>query len=260
MRADFKKRVRNKEFLSGTHINLNDPIIGNIVAHLDFDYIWIDMEHSYLSLENLLGHMMTIQNADKAVLVRAPQDDFTYTKKILEMGPDAILFPMIRSKEQAERLINYTLYPPFGNRGFGPQNAVLFGLESSEEYCATNHETMCRFLQIEHIDLFDDLEYLCRNPYIDGFIFGPNDLSGSVGELQNVFGDKTQDLIKRAIDIVSKSDKAIGLSTGSTDEETITRWHDMGITMISAGADFGMLADGMRKMAETMRKCHCKNA
>lgn len=252
----FKQRVRNHENLSGTHININDPLIGNIVAHLDFDYIWIDMEHSYLSLENLLGHMMTIQNAGKPVLVRVPQDDFTFTKKILEMGPDAILFPMIRSKEQAEKLINYTLYPPYGNRGYGPGNAIKFGLESSAQYCATNHENMCRFLQIEHTDIFECLDELCVHPYIDGFIIGPFDLSGSVGELENVFGDKTQDVIKRAVEIVSKYDKSIGLSTGAMDEESISKWHDLGINMISAGSDLGMLANSMKQMAETMKKCH----
>ena len=252
----FKQRVKDREVLSGTHINLNDPMIANIVAHLDFDYIWIDMEHSYLTLPNLLSHMMVIQNAGKPVLVRVPQDDFTFTKKILEMGPDAILFPMIRSKEQAEKLINYTLYPPYGNRGYGPGNAIKFGLESSAEYCATNHEKMCRFLQIEHTDILECLDDLCRHPYIDGFIFGPFDLSGSVGELENVFGDKTQDVIKKSVEIVSRNGKSIGLSTGGMDEESISKWHDLGINMISAGSDFGMLADGMKKMADTMKKAH----
>ncbi len=257
--TDFKQRVKNRELLCGTHINLNDPVIGNIVAHLDFDYIWIDMEHSYLSLENLLGHMMTIQNAGKPVLVRAPQDDFTFTKKILEMGPDAILFPMIRSKEQAEKLINYTLYPPYGNRGYGPGNAIKFGLEPSSVYCSTNHENMCRFLQIEHTDILECLDELCENPFIDGFIIGPFDLSGSVGELENVFGDKTQDVIKKSVEIVSKHGKSIGLSTGATDEESITKWHNLGINMISAGADLRMLASGMKAISETLRKCHINN-
>ena len=257
--TDFKQRVKNRELLCGTHINLNDPVIGNIVAHLDFDYIWIDMEHNYLSLENLLGHMMTIQNVGKPVLVRAPQDDFTFTKKILEMGPDAILFPMIRSKEQAEKLINYTLYPPYGNRGYGPGNAIKFGLEPSAVYCSTNHENMCRFLQIEHTDILECLDELCENPFIDGFIIGPFDLSGSVGELENVFGDKTQDVIKKSVEIVSKHGKSIGLSTGATDEESITKWHNLGINMISAGADLRMLASGMKAISETLRKCHINN-
>ena len=254
--TDFKQRVKNRELLCGTHINLNDPVIGNIVAHLDFDYIWIDMEHNHLSLENLLGHIMTIQNAGKPVLVRAPQDDFTYTKKILEMGPDAILFPMIKTKEQAEKLISYTLYPPYGNRGYGPGNAIKYGIEPSSGYIANNHKDMCRFLQIEHIDIFDCLDELCENPFIDGFIIGPFDLSGSVGELENVFGEKTQTLIKKAVEIVSGHGKSIGLSTGARDAETITKWHDLGINMISAGADYGMLAAGMKNMLETLKKCH----
>ena len=252
----FKQRVKDCEILSGTHINLNDPSIANIVAHLDFDYIWIDMEHSYLTLPNLLSHMMIIQNAGKPVLVRVPQDDLTFTKKVLEMGPDAILFPMIRSKEQAEKLINSTLYPPYGNRGYGPGNAIKFGIEQSSVYCATNHENMCRFLQIEHTDILECLDDLCEHPYIDGFIIGPFDLSGSVGELENVFGDKTQDVIKRSVEIVTRHGKSIGLSRGATDAESIIKWHSLGINMISAGSDLGMLANSMKAMSETLKKHH----
>ena len=254
--ATFKERVRNREYLCGTHINLNDPCIAKIVGMLGFDYIWIDMEHSYLTYDHLLSHIQTIQACGTPVIVRCPQHDFTAAKKILEMGPDGIIFPMVKTKEEVDRLISYTLYPPYGNRGFGPLNAVNFGVDSALDYVTHNHETMCRFIQIEHIDLVKDLENVVDNPWIDGYIFGPNDLSGSIGQLMNVFVDDTQALVRESIDILNKHGKCIGLSTGDTSPEVVARWHDMGIHMISAGCDLNMLADNMRIMKNTLKQAH----
>ena len=65
------------------------------------------------------------------VIVRAPQDDLTATKKIIEMGVDGIIFPMVRTAEEANRVIASTLYPPYGDRGFGPMGAIDYGMEYS---------------------------------------------------------------------------------------------------------------------------------
>lgn len=252
----FKERVKNKEILCGTHINLNDPCISKIVAKLGFDYIWIDMEHNYLSYQNLVAHINTIQGYGIPVIVRAPQNDFTATKKILEMGPDGIIFPMVKSVEQAKELISYTLYPPYGNRGFGPQNAITYGIEDVQYYIHNNHKNMCRFIQIEHKDAVDCLEELVKIPYIDGFIIGANDLSGSIGELTRVREPHTDALIEKAIDILNRNDKCIGLSTGDRSYETIKYWHDKGIHMISAASDLGSLAVATRQVLEELRKAH----
>ena len=101
-----------------------------------------------------------------------------------------------------------------------------------------------------------DLERVVTNPYIDGYIFGPNDLSGSINELTNVFGEKTQQLIKKSIEILNKHDKYIGLSTGDTDPEIIKRWHDLGIHMISAASDLGNLTTASRSILNTLHEFH----
>ena len=43
------------------------------------------------------------------------------------------------------------------------------------------------------------LDEIMKNQYIDGYIIGANDLSGSINELCNVFGENTTSLIKTAI-------------------------------------------------------------
>ena len=253
-----KRKIQNKEKIIGTHINFCDPSVGRIAGLAGYDFIWIDMEHNYISFESLLSHIIAVKSTGTPVIVRAPQDDLTATKKIIEMGPDGIIFPMIKSAEDANRLLSYTLYPPYGKRGFGPMNAVGYGAYDISEYISSNHNTMCRFIQIEHIDAVKSLDEIMKNQYIDGYIIGANDLSGSINELCNVFGENTTALISEAIIKLKSNNKYIGISTGDLSEKTLMHWRNMGVDMISAGADFDFLTLGMqnnkRILTEIMKK------
>jgi 2-dehydro-3-deoxyglucarate aldolase/4-hydroxy-2-oxoheptanedioate aldolase len=58
--------------------------------------------------------------------------------------------------------MSYTLYPPYGRRGFGPMNAVGYGALDTLDFVANNHKTMCRFVQIEHIDAVKNLDEIMK--------------------------------------------------------------------------------------------------
>ena len=249
-----KEKIKQKKPICGTHVSLSDPSICEIIGNLGYDFIWIDMEHTYIDYKMLAIHLNAAKAARTPVIVRVPADDFTATKKVLEMGIDGIIFPMIQNAGQANRLISVTLYPPAGTRGFGPIRAIRYGLDDVHEYISHSSFDICRFIQIEHKDAVDDLNKIIKNPYIDGFIFGPNDLSGSIGELGNVFGDNTTGLIKKAIQILKDADKTIGVSTGDTNCSTLEHWHALGINMISAGADYNYILTSACETLKNIKK------
>lgn len=251
-----KEKIQNKEKTIGMHINLNDVAVGRLAGLSGYDFVWIDMEHSYLSYEGLLNLIIGVKQGGGQVIVRAPQDDLTATKKILEMGVDGIIFPMIKTAEEANRLISYTLYPPHGIRGFGPMNAVDYGFKDVAGYVANHHKTMCRFIQIEHIDAVRNLDEIIKNDFIDGYIVGANDLSGSIGKLGDVFGAEVTALIKEIVARLKAAGKYVGISTGDFSEPTLKHWHDMGFDMISAGADFDFLREGLRQNRDMLKRVH----
>lgn len=252
-----KEKIRNGEKTVGMHVNLNDVAVGKIVGLAGYDFIWIDMEHSYLTLENLLADIYAIKAGGTDVIVRVPQHDLTYTKKVIEMGVDGIIFPMVRSAAEAKELVDMTLYPPLGTRGFGPMNAIDFGYRDVDGYIAAQLDNLCRFIQIEHIDAVNCLDELLKIETIDGFIIGPKDLSGSIGELNHDRGPHTEALIKKVVEKVKTAGKYVGVSYGIYDDATITYFHNMGIDMISAGTDYTyiqQLAVETRKNLERLHK------
>ena len=160
------------------------------------------------------------------------------------------------SNEEANRLISMTLYPPYGTRGFGPINAIDYGVNSPWDYVKSNHETMCRFIQIEHKDAIEDLDKIMKNDFIDGYIFGPNDLSGSYNKLGDVYSEDITDIIKSTVDRLHKAGKYVGLSTGDYSDSVLKHWHDLEIDMLSAGADFDFLRDAVIANRKNLEKIH----
>jgi len=251
---EFKQKVLDCKKICGTHTAINHPVIGKIFGSIGFDFVWIDTEHTASGSDDLMFMIDAVQSAGTPAIVRVPVCDLAHTKRTLEMGPDGIIFPTVNTPEEAKRVMSMCMYPPEGTRGFGPLRAVNFGERDMDEYIAASNRELTRFIQLESKTAVDNLPEIVKNPYIDGYIFGPCDLSGSIGELNQIFGEHTIALIKKAIGILKDNGKCIGVSTGSTDPEVIGFWNDLGINMISAGVDYGYIRSGSKSNMELTRK------
>ena len=248
-----KQRLLNLEHVYGTHVHMRDLVVSDIFTNYDYDFIWVDTEHSAMDYSTLLNHITLIEGKGKSAIVRCSMNDFNHTKRVLEMGPSGVIFPMINTKEEAEKAIRSTYYPPKGNRGCGPQRAVSYGKISLEEYKAQD-DKLIRIIQIETREAVENLEEIVKVDGIDCFVFGAVDLSADLNDFNNVFGDTVQSYIKKAIEILKKNGKAIGISTACNDVETIRKWKELGLTFISTGADFNYLNDMAAQTMANIKK------
>lgn len=259
IRNSYLKDKLMNDLLVGTHISMTDSIVSEILGRLGYDFIWIDTEHSENSYTSLRNHLTAVNAGGTPAIVRVSMNDYNHVKRVMEMGPDGILFPMINTAEEAKAAMEFCMYPPAGRRGFGPLRAVNYGIDDMDAYIAEANEKTCRFVQIETVTAVNNLPEIVKNPYIDGFFFGPCDLSGSLGELNNVFGEKTQREIRRAISIIKDAGKPVGVSTGSTDPEVTGFWHDLGINIISSGTDYDYIMRGARDNLHSLRALNSGN-
>ena len=248
-----REKIERREKILGTLVSLTDPCLCEIMGNIGYDCVWIDTEHTYMSHKDVLCHLNAARSVNIPAVVRLPQNDLTATKRVLEMGPDGVIFPMVKSFKELEELIEMTLYPPHGTRGFGPLRASGYGSMDAKEYVKDKSFDLCRFVQIEHIDMINSLDEIVKIPYVDGFIFGPNDLSGSLGDFLNVFGEKTFSEIKRATDILKNYGKYIGLAGGMSPTD-IKAWSKLDLDMLFAGADWCFVYNQGKETLETMKK------
>ena len=125
---------------------------------MDYDFIWIDTEHSAVDYHILLQHIIAAKSAGVNSLVRIPWNDPILAKRVLEMGPSGLIFPVVSSAEELDKAMKSTLYPPHGKRGFGPVRAVRYGLDDADEYIAAGSLEMVRCVQIETAEAVSNLE------------------------------------------------------------------------------------------------------
>lgn len=240
-----KKIAENGGIIKGTHVFCGSPMLTEAMAMIGFDAVWIDMEHTAIGKSEVLNNLIAIRAGGSTSFVRIPWNDPVLAKPIIDMGTDGIIFPFIRTVEDAKAAIAACEYPPKGTRGYGPLRALDYGGIDKGEFVHDNYRDMLRIIQIEHIDAVNCLEELVGLDGIDGFLVGPNDLSGSVGRIGNDLSDDMNPIYDRIGEILKDSGKIFGVATGPN-EKFLSDWIRRGVNLIFTGTDVSFVYDGSR--------------
>ena len=256
--VNFRNRVLAREALVGVHAESNDPAFSEIFGQAGYDYVWIDTEHTSMSYEQIQAHILAAHYAGAAALVRAHINDLNHTKRILEMGPSGIIFPMVSTPEMAQAAMESCLYPPLGIRGFGPKRAVNYGVDDMAEYVKEQPRRLAKFIQLESAEAVKNLPEIVKNPLIDGYIIGPCDLSGSIGHLPDYKCPENLALIREIVKILNDHGKCIGLSIGFASRDEYLFWRNMGINMISTGGDYYFAVTSAKQYIADIRQSDTK--
>jgi 2-dehydro-3-deoxyglucarate aldolase/4-hydroxy-2-oxoheptanedioate aldolase len=248
--AGLREKFKRGELIHGVHASIGYPMIMEIFCMAGFDAVWIDMEHTAINTQEVLLSVIAAGSYKTAVVVRIPWNDPILVKPVLEMGVDGIVFPMIRSAEEARKAIASCLYPPEGNRGFGPIRAVDYGFADTEKYVRDKHKNdMWKIIQIEHIDAVRDMDNILAVPGIDAMVIGPMDLSASLGCLP----DYTQPTVKEALYTIRDKVKAAGIPLAisygyNTIDKTGMEFFvdELNVDIAFAGSDVSFLVDGAK--------------
>ena len=169
MENQFRKALESGHRLFGTHVNLTDYRVCEMLGGVGFDYLWVDMEHIATSFSDMERHLIAAKAAGTPCVVRVTWNDIPHIKRVLEAGPDAIVVPMVNSVEEAQRAIDTCIYPPEGKRGFGPCRAVRYGLDSVKDYIDQGSKQLVRILQVETKDAVDAMEEVAKEVLPDGY-------------------------------------------------------------------------------------------
>lgn len=159
---------------------------------------------------------------------------------------------MVKSAKEAKEAIDACLYPPYGTRGFGPMGAIKWGIESEPEFIRNNLQGAVRMIQIEHIDAVRDIDEILKIPYLDGVVFGPNDLASSMGHICDMYNDDVQEVIKETIKKIKKKKKTIGVSLVTNDMKKIEYWKKLGVTFFSIGSDASFILNSAKELYKNL--------
>jgi 2-keto-3-deoxy-L-rhamnonate aldolase RhmA len=189
-----------------------------------YDYVLIDMEHNPLSAReaSLLTHLVVSASGGKCKpIIRVPSHGVEWIKWALDCGAPGILIPMVQSQVEMEQIVQSAVYPPRGQRSFGPTMAPFADVDptsTAAKYLSQTSRNVAVIPMIESVQGLDNAEAICAVDGVTAVFIGPVDLRFSMG-LPGGEGSENVYLaaLQKLLSICKRLGKPVG--TFAADEE-----------------------------------------
>ncbi|MBQ8284612.1 MAG: aldolase [Clostridia bacterium] len=211
-RSKVLEKMRNGNPAVSVKLNLRDPRGAEIAAMCGFDCIWLDLEHSPNSIDQVEDIVRAAKIYDCDVITRVEKGGYNDYIKPLEADSTGIMIPHLMSLAEAKEIVYYTKFHPIGRRPLDGGNADgAYTLLDGKEYMETANRERFVIAQIEDPEPLAELEEICALEGIDMIFFGPADFTQGIGKpLQ--FSDPE---VIRVRELIAKTAKKYGKFAGT---------------------------------------------
>lgn len=233
----------------GTLITLDCTETIEALVLCGFDWLFIDLEHSALSL-GAAQRLISVVNRRACTLVRVPENAPAWIKRVLDLGCDGIIVPQVNSAAEAMAAVDAAKYPPAGHRSVGIGRAHDYGLNFAG-YVNSANADIAVIVQIEHIDAVTHADEILAVEGVDGVQLGPFDLSGSMNLLGQVSDPRVQEQLRLARAACKAHGKPFGSFTLTT--ESALAEVDAGAAFVAIGTDVLFMARAAQQTLNTLR-------
>ncbi len=240
----FKRDLAAGKTLFGCWLSLADAGAAEMIGTTGFDWVLIDSEHAPNDIRSIRAQLSALNGSDSQVLVRVPVGETWLIKKVLDVGAQTIMVPMVESGDQARELVRACTYPPTGIRGVGAAAARASRFGSISDYVTTADEQICLLVQVESRAGIAALDDILAVEGVDGVFIGPSDLSTDMGFKGNVDAPEVQDTIRDALGRIGAAGKAPGIM--SLGEKTPV-YLEGGARFLAVGIDVVLMLGAARK-------------
>jgi len=237
-----RERLRAGRKVFGCWVQLMEPAVTEILSFVGYDFLLIDNEHGPGDIQTTANQLRAASATATTLVVRVPWNDPIYLKKILDVGAEAVMVPMVESAEQAVAAVAACRYPPRGIRGIAHTDirASDYGLRGLE-YLGTASDNIFVICQVESAVAVDNVEAIAAVDGVDMVFIGPFDLSASLGRPADFDNPTHKALMARAEKAVKDAGKFLGTTPygGHSPAELFVRGYDL----IVGKPDVSMLRD-----------------
>ena len=232
--------------LTVTSSNLETAVLG---AKLGFHFLWVEMEHSPVSLEALRSIVLATSGLEAAVLARVPLVALWTAKRVLDQGVRGVIFPFISDSEMAQTAAHSCRYPPAGRRGSGAGLAGSTWFEPGNYYDSADRNvlTVC---VIEEERALVHVDEIAATPGVDVLFIGVSDLSFSLGLRGRQNEPRLQEAIEKIRAAAQRHKKFLGRPAASA--EDVQRFHREGFQFFQSVTELGLMRLGARQILQPL--------
>lgn len=242
----------NRSPACGCWINIFDPLVGELVGLCGYDYALIDMEHSPVTTESVLPVIRAVQSSGSKALVRVPDKQPRWIGRLMDMGADGVMVPMVNTASEAHQLADSAIYAPAGTRGMaaGIVRASGYGV-STDDYLENYRKDFMLMIQIESQEALSNVDDIAAVDGVDCVFIGPFDLAGSLGNCAQPDHKDTRAAIRSIMSAATRNKKL--LSTLITPRQGARKLLNAGFDIVFSGMDVAMLKEALQKDASQCR-------
>jgi 4-hydroxy-2-oxoheptanedioate aldolase len=242
----FRRRLTSGSPALGLWLGLPEPGVAEIAASAGFDWLLIDHEHAPFELADILAHLRVLAPYPVAPVVRPVNDDPSLLKKLLDIGVQSFLIPMVESASQAESIVRSLRYPPEGRRGLGTSLARAAHWNQVPDYLHRANQELCLIVQVETVSAMSNLQDILDVEGVDGVFIGPSDLSASMGHIGDPAHPRVVTAINGAIQTIVATGKFAGLMC--LEPALCDGYIARGARFLGVGTDTLLLSQGARRL------------
>jgi 4-hydroxy-2-oxoheptanedioate aldolase len=246
-----KRRLGAGEQVYGAWLSLASAAVAELVASAGFDFVIVDQEHGAGSLEDAAHMLRATAAVGCPAILRVPWNDQVYLKRILDLGAQSLMIPMVETPEEAASAVAACRYPPRGRRGYAAPAMRCSGYGLAKDYVARAHEELLLIVQIESAAAAERAEAIAAVDGVDMVLIGVNDLAGSIGRLERLGEPEVDALVRLAEAGIRRAGKPLG-SVPSARRDTAGLFRD-GYLLVAGAGDSTLLREAARAHLAAVR-------
>ena len=237
-------------------LSIPNSFTAEAFGKMGWDSVTIDMQHGQNDYSSSIAMIQGLTNSDTVPMTRVPWNEPGIIMKMLDLGIQGIIAPMINTKEDCEKFVSYCYYPPIGQRSFGPMRAqVVYG----SDYYKHANDNIVSLAMIETKQAVENLDAILSVPSLTGIYIGPADMSSSYG-LPPKF-DVREDPVFSNIKMIAKKakekGKIAGIHNGSV--KYMKEMMEYGFQFTTLLSDFRMMTSHAESLLKELKDVDTKS-
>jgi 2-keto-3-deoxy-L-rhamnonate aldolase RhmA len=256
MKNPLKEKLARGELVASMTVRLVSGIeIVPIAKSAGFDSLYVDLEHSSLTLQATSQISIMALEAGIPALVRVPANTPEYISRVLDGGALGVIAPGVRSAEEARAVVAAARYPPAGRRSLvaGLPHFGFRGVPAAEALPALNEATLV-MVQCESAASLDATEEIVAIEGIDMVMIGSNDLLADLGLAGQYDHPRLAQAYERVIAACRRRGKHVGVGGLATRPDLVARFVQLGARYVSTGTDLAFLAAECARRARQVKE------
>lgn len=227
--------------------------IGKAMKTAGFDWLFIDMEHNAMSLDDAANISVAAQDAGIAPIVRVPGFEHHHATRALDAGAQGIVVPHVDDVETAKQMVQNVRYAPLGHRSmYGAQPQVDFETHPQGDLMAAMNEATMLVLMIESPQGVANADAIAALPGVDALLIGTSDLTAEMGIPGQLDHPDVVAAYETVIAACRRHGKHPGMG-GVYNPDLMKKYIGMGMRFILSGSEFSFMMAGAKAQSAAVR-------